>query len=343
MKSLPEYSSLDEKSQFFAQPNSNYPWVIETEAEFDSLYNILCDEYNNCIKTGGEYLLFRGVCEAKYKTFTSAQRSWLTNEWKDTTPKGFLDYITSLLDAIKQNQNFKDFYKSLNVVPNDLLYLSLLQHYGASSPMLDFTHSLDMGLFFMIDGTTDIDTNSPTINQYFSLQLLDTRAYKCHIVQLSEMLASGISNAKEQVEQYESLHPNATIDKSLIENIDKMVKWHNPSNPGGDIKTLNIGILDYVNHNIVTDLKGNMLKWTNIRIVAQRGVLLLYTDIDKSLEEFFSTELKAPALRCFNIHKRLKDYILKRIPFDRNKVYPSEESIVKDVAERTLNSLTVSQ
>lgn len=173
MKSLPEYSSLDEKSQFFAQPNSNYPWVIETEAEFDSLYNILCDEYNNCIKTGGEYLLFRGVCEAKYKTFTSAQRSWLTNEWKDTTPKGFLDYITSLLDAIKQNQNFKDFYKSLNVVPNDLLYLSLLQHYGAPSPMLDFTHSLDMGLFFMIDGTTDIDTNSPTINQYFSLQLLD--------------------------------------------------------------------------------------------------------------------------------------------------------------------------
>ncbi len=75
IKDLPQYSSLSEKSIFFAPPRNGYPWIVNTEEEFDSLYNQLCDEYNKCIESDEPYLLFRGICEAKYKTFTSAQRS----------------------------------------------------------------------------------------------------------------------------------------------------------------------------------------------------------------------------------------------------------------------------
>lgn len=341
IKDLPQYSSLDEKSTFFAPPEDGYPWIVNTEDEFDSLYNRLCSEYNKCIEANEPYLLFRGICEAKYKTFTSAQRSWLTHEWKNPTQEGFVGYITLLLDLVKQNHDLVNFYKSLSIVPTDLLYLAFLQHFGAPSPMLDFTHSLDMGLFFMQDGASEVDYNSSAIEQYFSLQLIDLRAYKFHIAQLSEILSDGLARGKNMVEATQSLYPNAIIDQSLIEDIRKLTAWNNPNNPGGDIRAFHIVILDYANKAIVKDLKGNMLKWTNLRIIAQRGALLLYTDSMKPLEEYFLIDMGAPAIRCFNIHKSLKKYILGKIPFDRTKVYPSEEEIVKEVNRRALSLLSI--
>lgn len=48
----------------------------------------------------------------------------------------------------------------------------------------------------MIDGASEIYDNSSMIDQYFSLQLLDLRAYKFHIAQLSEILKDGLAKGK---------------------------------------------------------------------------------------------------------------------------------------------------
>lgn len=341
IKSLPQYSSLDEKSNFFAPSQKGYPWIVNTEEEFDSLYSTLRGEYNKCLETNEAYLFFRGICEAKYKIFTSAQRSWLTHEWRNPTQEGFVDYITLLLDYIKKNRDLANYYNSLNIIPTDLLYLAFLQHFGAPSPMLDFTHSLDMGLFFMIDGASEVDYNSSAIDQYFSLQLIDFRGYKFHISQLSEILAAGLAKGKDMVETAKSLYPDAVIDQGLIEDDRQLTAWNNPNNPGGDMKSFHVVMLDYANKAIVKDLKGNVLKWTNLRIIAQRGALLMYTDSTKPLEEYLLVDMKAPPIRCFNIHKGLRDYILSKIPFDRNEVYPSEREIVEDANKRALSSLSI--
>lgn len=150
-----------------------------------------------------------------------------------------------------------------------------------------------------------------------------------------------MAKGNDLVESFKSLHPDKIIDQSLIEEIRKITAWHNPNNPGGDIRNFRAVVLDYANKAIVKDLKGNILKWTNLRIIAQRGALLLYTDNEKPLEEYFLTDMKASPIRCFNIHKSLKNYIIGKIPFDRAKVYPSEEEIVDDVKKRALNSLAI--
>ena len=58
---LPEYANFDEKNQFF---NSK---LINSKSEFDSFYTETVNKIN---------AIFRGVHEAKYKIYTSAQREW---------------------------------------------------------------------------------------------------------------------------------------------------------------------------------------------------------------------------------------------------------------------------
>ena len=334
-KPLPEYSSLDEKQQYFAQGNQYYPWIVNTADEFDKLYDRLVDEFNRDFESGTHSLLYRGVNEAKYKTFTSAQRYWLSNDWKDQTLKGFVDYIAGELWNIRKNDTLRHFYQSLNVLPNDFLYLTFLQHFGGAAPMLDLTHSLDMGLFFAIDKAKPA-TSSGTIDDYISLQLLDYRNYKLlNIVDLVDMFHSGMENAIQMVEDIKAKKPGEDFDCSLIESIDKFTKWHNPQNAGEGLHSIDIGLLDYTNTTPVVDLKGRRLYWSNIRIIAQKGVMLLYTDTELSLEEYI-LKLKAPQLRCFNIHKSLCDYIAHKLPFGRDKVYPSEEDMAKDANVRAL-------
>lgn len=204
--------------------------------------------------------------------------------------------------------------------------------------MLDLTHSLDMGLFFAIDGVKP-GSNTGGIDDYISLQIFDYRNYELlSIVNLVDMLHSGMETAIQSVEDFKAHHPDMDVDDSLIQSIDKFTRWVDPGNPGGGLSDISIGLLDYANPKKVTDKKGRTLYWSNLRLMAQRGVMLLYTDMDFSLEEYICQH-NAPLLRCINIHKSLCDHIRSRLPFGREKVYPSEEQMAKDSNIRALNSL----
>ena len=62
---LEEYSNLAQKEPFFETKN------VDTCREFDIIY----EDLNNST------LLYRGIHEARYKIYTSAQREWITNEY----------------------------------------------------------------------------------------------------------------------------------------------------------------------------------------------------------------------------------------------------------------------
>jgi len=104
--------------------------------------------------------VFRGQSDASWKLETSIFRAF-----RDITPlrsqnSELLQYIARnsyesiLIDHFKSNAHLH-----LNQLPSDddkLEWLSIMQHYGAPTRMLDFTYSPYIALFFGLnDGTTD--------------------------------------------------------------------------------------------------------------------------------------------------------------------------------------------
>lgn len=338
MKQLPEYKTLQEKQNFFAQGNADMPWVINTEKEFDDLYDYLIKISNHDFESEKNCLYFRGINEAKYKTFTSAQRHWLWNDWEDNSRKGFIEYIFNEIWRLKKNDVLKNFYRSLGVQPNDLLYLAFLQHYGGASPMLDLTHSLDTGLFFSFDKMVESDKSEGDIDNYVSLQMLDFSKYELrHFSNIVDFLDSGIKNANNMVEEWGKSHPFEDVDTSLINDIAKITEWYNTLNPGGSMSDIRIALLDFRKDKIVLDLNGNPFYWSNLRLIAQQGAFLFYTEEEKPLEVFLQ-DIDAPLLRCININKSLKDYVMKKINKDKDSIYPKEEDIAKDTNLRAINT-----
>lgn len=339
MKNLPEYSSLEEKQQFFAAGNKNTPWIINTEEEFDKFYDFLTKENNKDFETCKNSLFFRGVNEARYKTYTSAQRNWLTNEWEDDTRNGFINYIQEELRKIKSWGDLRNYYLSLGITPNDILYLAYLQHFGGGTPLLDITHSLDTGLFFAFYKIKAAKESEPVINQYVTLQIFKYDDYSSHFSKVVEVLNEGIFRAKNMIDKWKENHPLDTADISLIEKIEKITAWHNPSNPEGSLDSVAIGLLDFVKGLVVRDLKGRSLYWSNIRLIAQRGAFLLYTDPILPLEEYFRDKINVPLIRAVHIRKDLRDYVMGKIPELESRLFPSEGDIVKDANCRAIMAL----
>ena len=338
MNPLPEYTSLQEKQQFFANPTPELPWVINTPEEFDRLYDFLVKKHNEDFESGRNCIFYRGVNEAKYQTFTSAQRHWLWNDWKDKSRTGFVEYIATEIWNIRKNSQLSNYYRSLGVYPNDLIFLAFLQHYGASSPLLDLTHSLDTGLFFAFDNMVSKSTNHE-IDNYVSLQILDYSNYRIrHFVNMVDFLESGLSKAIESLDKWRSENPGKEIEDSLIRNISLFTAWYNGRNPGSGLSDLEIALLDFNKDKIVMDLTGRPLYWSNLRLVAQHGAFLFYSDHEKPVEKYI-LEHKAPLLRCININKSLKDYITKKINRDSASIYPSEQDLAKDANCRAINTL----
>lgn len=339
MNSLPEYASLEEKQQFFEGGTKEQPWVVDTEEEFDRLYDFLIKEFNKDCKSGRNYLYYRGVNEAKYQTFTSAQRHWLWNNWKDNSREGFVGYIATELWYIRKNSPLINYYRSLGVHPNDLLLLAFLQHYGASSPLLDLTHSLDTGLFFAFDGMVNRNSTVGEIDNYVSLQILDFNNYRLyHFSSMVDFLNSGIRHAAEMTDDWKIKNPGKDFDDSLIRDIAKFTAWYNPLNPGGSLSDLHIALLDFQKDKIVLDLTGRPLYWSNLRLIAQSGAFLFYSNNNTPLEKYI-LDIKAPLLRCININKNLKEYVMKKINRDHASMYPSEERIAEDANDRAISEL----
>lgn len=339
MKSLPEYASLQDKQQFFAEGTKEQPWVVDTEEELDILYEFLIKEFNEDFKSGRNCLYYRGINEAKYQTFTSAQRHWLWNDWKDNSREGFVNYIATELWYIRKNNTLINYYRSLGVHPNDLLLLAFLQHYGAASPLLDLTRSLDTGLFFAFDRMVNRKSAVGEIDNYVSLQILDFSNYRSYnFSSMVDFLDSGIKHASEMIEDWKMKYPGKNMDDSLIRDIAKFTAWYNPSNPGGSLSHLHIALLDFKKDKIVLDLTGRPLYWSNIRLIAQSGAFLFYSDYNTPLEKYLLNS-KAPLLRCININKNLKEYVMKKINRDYASMYPSEVSIAEDANDRAISAL----
>lgn len=112
---------------------------------------------------------FRGAKKASYVLYTSFQREWI--EWG---MEGVLNHHALiryfLLEAHRLRETEVATIPELKQVEayDDLGMLSLLQHYGCPTPLLDFTTDIRVALLFAAEPSSSTDLQSP-LDDYFSI------------------------------------------------------------------------------------------------------------------------------------------------------------------------------
>ena len=360
---LPEYTTFAEKNGFF---ETNPKWVgvssvINTEAEFDTMLEHITNfqieiaqkreeikerfrqsdlfkndtdaqHQNRFVTLGLENgLFFRGVSQAKYKIFSSAQRYWLENDLK-TKGVSFVDFVENLLTHVKRNQILQDYYYALRVHANDLLYMSLLQHYGQCSPLIDISYDVKTALFFAMNYIKEEEHKSE-LDDYCSLYVFNTYANQ-YWANLDVILQNGQENAIKDLE--DTSYPMEMIDTSNIDRADLYVSWVNHNNNGRGLHDWKLALvkLPTANGAIIPQTRiGQHICWTNLNLLAQQGGFFLYTIDDIPLEEYILNTKELPNIICYNINKQLKDYVLRNIPLGEADIYPKMKDIIdKEIA-----------
>lgn len=261
---LENYKSLEEKGEIFK--SSGY-LRIDTVASF-------CNWFDAFVK---ENMLFRGVKEAKYKIYTSAQRLYITHDLA-LSGRSVEDIIEEELEQAKQIDNglLKKYFSLLDVIDHDMLYLSFLQHYSGISPLIDFTTSIEKALFFMQEGALFSDVGDDEIDNYSSLYYKFQSPTTRNLRDLSEHDIRGIFSFSE-------MHQNA---KTIVFQSEQI--------------------------NISSQYK---CSFANLNLVAQDGRFVFYSngiepleeniscvDIHKSIAPYIKRELERKGIVKENIY-----------------------------------------
>lgn len=303
---LPEYKTLAEKDAFFNCVN------INIRADFDKYYKTLS-------MTDG--VVYRGVYEAKFHIYTSAQRAWQTDSLGYHTT--FCDFIRSLLSKLKSDQTIIDYLKSTDVSYNDVLGLAMLQHFGAPSTLIDFSLDQKSALFFAFDGMK-IGCTDNEIDDYVSLYVVENDKLKySYLPNLTDVLAHGMDSGVKMLEEHFTQMPQDNIDDSLLRDLDKFACWHNPRNPGGGLSEFSVPT--YIGNPLYeksfsTYGSNQKFYWSNINLIAQKGCFILNNHESQPLEEYMAS--KNYKIKCYNIHKSLAEYIKSVIKLGKEDIYP---------------------
>lgn len=356
---LPTYKSIEEKREFFARqkknPNKEFEYLqIDTIEDLEEEL----DKFEKSIVLP----VYRGIGEAKYKLYTSAQREWIVNEWwKQLGENGFAEFISQTLSNLTKNNMLTEYFKSLDKpydtlrdriewlieklraiesvesfkpwetiieqesfylqaklidaihksfikpksliadIGRDLRHLSFLQHYGAPTPLIDFTLKKKAALFFAIDGIGHHNHGGEDIENYLSI-------YAC---------------------EYSSITPIEGFILLLSNSTNRN------SENGGLMKSLpkEWPLIFISNPLWVLMPTKTVASWSNPNIIAQEGCFFLNMDGIKPLEE--RKEIRKMA--CLDIHKSLAPYIrekyLKPKGITKESLFPDFNAIAKEAYE----------
>lgn len=297
---IAEYGSILQKDIFFEQRK------IDTEADFEALV----DEMN-----GKGRLLYRGMREAKFRLYSSLQRHWIINNYE---AKGIthLDFLQVMIEnaRIHQNQYLPKFIAAQGLNPeNNITVLAALQHYGCPTPVLDWTYSFDVALYFALDGLQP-RTSTKEIDQYFSVYSIEESEFSQGGLReiITQSLKDNIDFLRLKLPDLYFLSDDELLERALRSYSKEIVPYM------CDLKKLEtLGVTyfsDLGEHPIDFGLKNNP------NIMNQQGVLTWnphpFLPIEHEARNQYQSEHNGEDYRfthCFNINKDLVPYIQKRL------------------------------
>lgn len=311
------YQSLVDKNRHFKDSIT-----INSTTKLDQLMVLLTKLPQNQTN----HTVFRGVNEARYKLFNSLQRQWAKRDMGSLDGIKLSDRVSSMLNEFHDSKSILIKYlKRLGVSYNDWYALSLLQHNGVPTPLLDFSRDPKVALFFACNNIEYKDSDSD-IDHYVSIYYYSNMEIcRDTPIKLFTKIASSIIADKD---------PN-TIDKDRVWlnelSFDNISKYHTT-----------FIVPSYTNATNITNKNGNVITTytvANLNLTGQDGEFICNIDEKKPLEELLVKD-GTPYITCINIHKGLIGYALHRhlnatsIEEAQRQYYPSEQDIAQKAKDR---------
>lgn len=315
---LREYESVEDKELVFADYRK-----VNTPEEFEKL----CDEFEKKeLKTKVRYV-FRGVSDARYMLFTSAQRFYIERDLNRTGLQ-YDDLICGLIKEMRNKDNlFRCYMDRLGVVMNDWLVLSYLQHHESISPLIDFSKKFTTALYFAYYGTQLRQEDNSELSNYVSL-------YSYKGVDAAKIAPNIVSLAEKEAVRFRA-YKGTDFWNSFT--YDKMLEEH---------KTL-LMIPTYNSSSRIMNKDKNkklisLFTIANINSTAQDGEFICNMDGSKPLDELFKDEAKK-YLSCVDIHKGLLERALAyldvpSIAAGKHKYFPDERSISIEALNKVMEN-----
>lgn len=311
----PNYESFEEKSEVFKEN-----FKIDSEEEVDSIVSMYSSQEKD--------FLYRGINTATYKLYSSSQVQWMLSDAisKKTNIEDYYNFIMDSIELTRENNRVKQYIKDNGISDNDLFILALMQHYGMPSPVLDFSHSIFGALYFAWDKCDRTLSDTQTqLSDYISLYVINKK-----IDWVNCSVQNVMRNSAEQLNdmlQKDKLFTAGMVDTKDVEKeflklpYLKFKDWNfvavedNPENP---VK-ISIPALKFdCEYQIIND-----------RIISQQGMFIANNTLDKPLVELMNNWCKEKYFVCYNIHKKLLDYIKQKY-FDTNDINEERMYCTKD-------------
>jgi hypothetical protein len=332
------YPNLKIKAKYFESK------IIDSKEEFDELAYYWTDAKAQPSRDSDRKVIFRGLTEAKYKLFNSAQRFWIGEEL-DKLGRTYEEFIETEIESAKtiQSNLLLKYYHAFGHPAYDLSILSFLQHYGAPTPLLDFTYKFDCAAFFATDGLQH--NPSTDIENYFSIYAIDTSKTRGEFPSIIDQISISLSQIDEILinNSDNEIDPSKVLQKYeqlQYKTFHDLTLFHIPGfTPNG----FTFKLKSRPQFNLIFNQH-------NLNIINQEGLFVFNSDPTIPLEYHFSGKSEVdstfhlPKIKCWNIHKSLKEYVIRylnegtntprTVPIDRRLMFPQEEFIAKSSFEQ---------
>lgn len=335
MAELPTYNDLDQKRAFFSNGQKE-SFIIDTKKALDKWFNDVQNEEKLETQIDATAWIYRGMTEAKYKLLTSLQRLWITNEMTQWANKSYVEFISDLVNKANNNTLINKVFNLYNYSRSDREFpiLSLLQHYGAPTPLMDWSYNNNVAFFFATDGLKRKDEPKAKIDDYFSVYRINKRKYKKELLNIIDFTTK---DQYPEVKTFQSFENNNSASNSIfyISDFERKGESTGEVNPYG---------------NLMIRTRKPLTSTYNQNIIPQEGLFIFNPFSNKTLEDIFNTDLNKDGWNllltpfdCFNIHKDLAEYLRRKIDvrfkINKNFIYPNLNDEARKIRETTLNGL----